>query len=204
MQLGDSIYLALSAVFFSLCGYAQLNDPDPLLWAGLYVVAGAVLNASVLSTNCLRVASKLVCRLFGLGCFSYAVFLTIHIAKAYGDQFTSLLPHKALWTYVEFEEGREAVGLYLLGAHQFVLLSFLVAAPKDNSSKSGAGAKKSTTPNSTTHWKTVVMVGLLAVATYAWIYYQPLMNQRMNVGHCNGAFETRETQQSEPPGPPRL
>jgi len=203
MQLGDSTYLVLSAVFFSLCGYAQLNDPDPLLWAGLYVVAGAVLNASVLSTNCFRVASKLACRLFGLGCFSYAVFLTIHIAKAYGDQFTSLLPHNALWTYVEFEEGREAVGLYLLGAHQFVLLSFLISAPKDNSYKGGAGAgakKSTTTTNSTSHWKTVVMVGLLAVATYAWIYYQPLMNQRLNVGHCNGAFEAKEAEQT----PPRL
>jgi hypothetical protein len=33
-----------------------------------------------------------------------------------------------------------------------------------------------------------MMVALLAFCTYGWVYYQPLMNKRLNVSHCNGAF----------------
>ena len=32
------------------------------------------------------------------------------------------------------------------------------------------------------------MMLALAGASYVWVYYQPLMNRRMNVEHCNNAF----------------
>lgn len=33
---------AVVALFFGMCAYFQLNDPDPVLWFGIYSVAGLV------------------------------------------------------------------------------------------------------------------------------------------------------------------
>ena len=127
----EGFYVILAAIFFALCAYAQLNDPDPILWAGLYVFSGCLLNFLVL----FRIQTKL-CKLLTdvilIGCLAYTAYLTYNIANLYGDNFSLEAPLQALWTYVEFEEGREAAGLLLLAAHQLVLASFL---PTSSSSK---------------------------------------------------------------------
>ena len=41
-------YCILAAIFFAACAYAQLNDPDPVLWILGYLFGGCVLNGLVM------------------------------------------------------------------------------------------------------------------------------------------------------------
>ncbi len=81
-----------------------------------------------------------------------------------------------VWSFFEFEEGREIAGLILLLLHVTRLMGFLVECRL--------------IPKATT-WITFFMIGGIFGAVYRWVYYQPEMNARYNSEHCDGAFGVR-------------
>jgi hypothetical protein len=114
-------YLIVSAVFFLLSAIAQLNDPDPILWAGLYVAAGSVLNMAVLAGR-KGGAVLLLADVFAAGCTLYTLYISFVLVKGHWDEFAHVASAgAAVWMFVEFEEGREAAGLALLGINCLVI-----------------------------------------------------------------------------------
>ena len=88
----------------------------------------------------------------------------------------SLRAKDLVWSFFEFEEGRETAGLTLLLLHVTRLMGFLVECRL--------------IPEATT-WMTFFMIGGMSGAVYRWVYYQPEMNARYNSEHCDDAFGVR-------------
>ena len=44
---------------------------------------------------------------------------------------------------------------------------------------------------------TLLVLAVIAGAVYLWIYYQPQMNARYKMEHCDGAFGTERSSGSE-------
>lgn len=173
------LYCGLSGLFFAACAYAQSNDPDPELWILGYLFNGCLLN---LFTVVMPVRTA---RLTDLACCVNLVVLILWITALLPNLDYSLLPDvKAFgWSVLEFEEGREIGGLLLLFLHVLKLRSFQQTAKKPNE-----GGPSSLSSRKTTMLSTTVAVLVILGALYMWVMYQPLMNSRLNVEHCNDAF----------------
>jgi hypothetical protein len=48
-MIAQQVYGTFAALLFAACAFAQLNDPDPELWVGLYVGGGCALTATAVS-----------------------------------------------------------------------------------------------------------------------------------------------------------
>ncbi len=137
--------------------------------------------------------STLLVDIFIVICATWASFITYGVIAKNWDVFATDIEH-CVWRFVEFEEGREAVGLWLLALHDIILAS-LIPSKSVQKAKNGSQVCCCVTIPDFEQWVRVfvvaVMLGVLLYATYAWVYYQPLMNKRLNVEHCNGAFGDR-------------
>ena len=137
----NAIYLVASAVFFIFCAWAQVNDPDPELWVAIYVVGGAVLNVPLLFET-FPLSFQLLALAFAVGCTTYSAQLTWLIAQKYREDFMAIPPTQWWWTFVEYEEGREVVGLMMLAIHEIVLLALRPSArPKKSEGKDVNGGE---------------------------------------------------------------
>ena len=216
--MGDTIvdtYCAVSAAFFAACAVAQLNDPDPVLWAAGYVTGGCLLNVLCVlyhsvgrcfgddddnehrasSPNAInkrdkrsmRSISQRIMTVFACGTALIIFRMTVMdlLPKLDLDQ----PPKELAWSILEFEEGREIAGLLLLALHVWKLRGYLSNAKSAPSASAEAASAQSKTTSSSLVG-TALMVGIIGGAVYLWIYYQPLMNARYGTEHCDGAFGT--------------
>jgi hypothetical protein len=173
-------YLIVSSIFFLACAWAQLNDPDPEIWATLYVVAGAVFNYILLVTSSPTLTRIVLsaAMMIIVSCCLYSAFL---LQQVYPDMDIRLPASQLAWSFLEHEQGREIVGLLLLVGHLLQLDGCVKHLQPTATSKS-------TRSHASWLGLAVMAVGL-AWGIYAWIEYQPLMNAKYSTPHCNGAFD---------------
>mmetsp|Transcript_16984 Transcript_16984/g.35901 ORF Transcript_16984/g.35901 Transcript_16984/m.35901 type:complete len:216 (-) Transcript_16984:921-1568(-) len=186
-----NVYCILSALFFAACAFSQLNDPDPFLWILDYIFGGCLFNILVMmyhpgaeeSDADVRVMCRVLLSIFasvnGMAIFYITMGLLPQID-------TGLSTKELAWSVLEFEEGREIVGLLILLMHVIKLGGYLAEVTttsdtkKENSKQTGGQSCVGT----------VIMAGALAGAIYLWVYYQPEMNAKYKTEHCDGAFGT--------------
>ena len=102
------------------------------------------------------------------------------------------LPYKQLaWSILKYEEGREISGLILLVLHIIKLRGYYLHTSSSNSTKKNSGI------GSSNNIGTLVLLAVIAGAVYLWIYYQPQMNARYKMEHCDGAFGAERSSGSE-------
>lgn len=189
-------YLTLSAIFFAACAIAQLNDPDPFLWIIDYIFCGCILNLLHAVANPLEAYHFTVVnnRLIPVG----LVVNCTAICKIFINLWPKIdgisLPYKQLaWSILEYEEGREIGGLILLVLHIIKLRGYHLHTSSSKSTKN----KKNIGISSSNNIGTLVVLAVIAGAVYLWIYYQPQMNARYKMEHCDGAFGTERSSGSE-------
>lgn len=179
-------YCIVSALFFSACAYAQLNDPNPVQWFCAYVFGGTVPNLYWMNTCGTRDPStteklvnalKVYVILLGLAIVYKLVAVAPKLIEEAAEHH-----HGLLWAYMEHEEGRDSIGLLLLILHTSYLRSVLMRGPssprKSTSSSSGVVVSP-----------TVMAVGLFAVlgvSVYIWIVHHPELVAKHGLKHCQG------------------
>ena len=95
--------MAAPAAFFALCAWAQLNDPDPILWAGFYLLGGSALAIAPLacgghSIHCLASATLVL----GAALLAHAAALLV--PKVQWQQHGA---RELCWELLTHEEGSE-------------------------------------------------------------------------------------------------
>jgi hypothetical protein len=187
-----SVYGLLAAAFFAFCAYAQLNDPDPELWIFLYLVGGpgitalTALDAALQTRSSAARAIRTFLAAWLLATGAYALYIVAGLVSRidYG------LPLRELgWSFLQFEEGREISGLALLAGHTGFLLQCIGARDAQAVPTRKAHGRGAPTGTSSLLISGLLIGSFIAAATYAWVMYQPHMNQRDNVEHCNGVFQ---------------
>ena len=180
-----SAYCVFSGLFFAVCAYAQLNDPDPIFWILGYVVGGPVMSALTMTFyNTPKVTYKIITSLvdpFLVGNFIVVIFWTYFMVSKvdYGQPIKDLV-----WSILEFEEGRELCGLLILLLHVIKMKAYLLEA----TSPSKQAISKSHGSDMTGVVGTILVASTLSGAVYLWIFYQPEMNERYQTAHCSGQF----------------
>jgi len=148
-----NIYCIVSALFFAACGYAQLNDPNPLPWFGAYVFGGTIPNLYWMTmmnnnnsgvnsgnnhnSNTTATGTTLTKQLqFVLhGYIIIMGFCILYkIITVAPKLFDDMIEHHYgfLWAFMEHEEGRDSCGLFLLILHVGYMNYMLSPSSRDN------------------------------------------------------------------------
>ena len=196
-MIAHAAYAALAGVFFAFCAYAQLNDPDAATWATIYLAGGTLLGAVAVAASVAaarpsaspraahaRTVLEYVVELAMAAEAAHGAYLGVGIYNKRADLQAAV--GKELWAFFELEEGREVAGLVMLFAHAYLLLQILRAAK--STTKSGSEGATGNGSQRQLLATLIIVVSILVAASVAWILYQPLMNKRYNVEHCNGVF----------------
>jgi len=129
-----NIYCIVSALFFAACGYAQLNDPNPLPWFGAYVFGGTIPNlywmtmmnnSSAIGNNNSNTTTGTTLTTKKLQFVLHGYIIIIGFCILYKIMtvapklFDEMIEHHYgfLWAFMEHEEGRDSCGLFLLIVH---------------------------------------------------------------------------------------
>ena len=201
-------YCIVSALFFSACAYAQLNDPNPVQWFCAYVFGGTVPNLYWMTTagnsnsnvnfnssfNSSTVKQKLVLSLHGFVALMALAILykLVTVAPKLLEDVTEH-HHGILWAFMEHEEGRDSCGLLLLILHASYLNSVIARGPRNlrrsprNSNRSdrgedGASGTMALPPTLVA----VVLFGVLGYCVYVWIVHHPDLVAKHGLKHCQG------------------
>ena len=209
-------YCIVSALFFATCGYAQLNDPNPVPWCITYLVGGVLPNlywmnssssagagggpGSTTTTQNVSLllhgymASITVCILYKLITVSPKLFRDV-TEQHYGY----------LWAFMEHEEGRDACGLLLLLLHVLYMNSMVTRPPTTRRRRGSSSSRRpamTTTETETdgtavTATSTTVVspalvsflfLGMVGGAIYIWVVHHPDMVAKYGVPHCQGTM----------------
>ena len=167
-------YVAMVSVFFGLCAFVNFNDPDAAPWMAMYIVGGPLISLSLVLPTLLpgTVMAPLCSMLVAFYC-ALCGYLFGRVTSSI--DLGSLSPRAAAWALVEFEEGREMVGVGILLLHTVVV-------------RSAASGHRTGQALKTVLW-TVVSVIILISGTVGWMW-QPAMNARYQTPHCKGAFDS--------------
>jgi hypothetical protein len=161
----------LMAVFFAMSAYLNLNDPDPWVWVGGYVVMtvisfieGVTKNGNLAFMGILVLSIATICQ----------SLVYLNAQHAFEEFHVN-----SMWTALETEQGRELGGLLLISL-EGLLLVFIPA--RNSPLKSNSYSEK-----------IFFMIGLsaLGVAFYSMFYLQPLMNVSHYVEHCSGMLRPK-------------
>lgn len=179
------VYSFIACTFFAFCAWAQINDPNALCWVGFYVCCGCLTSLFVVFLPAKKITHLVlitaVCAASGTALMHILdVFSAFDFSKE-NPSITTLTSF--CWQVLELEQGRDALGAILLLVHNAALLDVIrksVLAQKRDSH--GDRKEKSTLLLLSS------AAALLAIASYLWIEYQPEMNAKYNVPHCNGVF----------------
>lgn len=194
------VYCILAAVFFAACAYAQLNDPDPVMWILGYVLGGCVYNILVITKYPVstkgddRSGFHIMWYITFMDIFSILnVSAIIYILMTLLPRTDPSLPLRELaWSVLELEEGREVAGLFLLFLHVLKLRGYLTESTGEEMTKNPIVSRYG-------HVGTAVMIGAIICAVYLWVYYQPEMNARYQTGHCDGVFSSGDNRVGDVP-----
>jgi len=165
---GGAIHFIMS-LFFIFCGYVNINDPDSVLWIGMYLFGSVLSFATFL--NSLRTFPQvplIIPSIFGVLCVVGMIRLSQNIA----------FPIENVWEFFETEEGREIGGLFILG---FEMVLILLTSNWKANRESGTESVLV----KVVYWAGFILV---IVAFYSAIYLQPEMNKRLQVPHCQGSL----------------
>jgi len=198
-SLAINAYCIVSALFFSACAYAQLNDPYPVVFFTAYVFGGTVPNLYWMTlASCVggskASGSNSITQTLVLAIRGFVALLVLFILYKLIVLAPKLLEdvsehhHGLLWAFMEFEEGRDSIGLLLLVMHASYLNSVLERgpnppprrSPRNSDSEGGALAAVPTT---------VIVVGLfgvLSLCVYTWIVHHPDLVAKHGLKHCQG------------------
>jgi len=169
MELLGSLLHASMWVLMLLCGYVNLNDPDPHIWVTLYWLVAflnlyALLSSHVFTSH--KIANKVAFLLCGTAGMGSVFLLCFSLLKLYAN---NEIPTSA-WEFFETEEGREVGGL----ACVFFDLAFIVSTlteGKDNL------------------LRLMYVLGIAVVISAVFgIIVQPELNKRRHVDHCSGSL----------------
>lgn len=189
-------YCIVSALFFSACAYAQLNDPNPVQWFCAYVFGGTIPNLYWMTSGgstSFAMRQKLVLALHGFvaGMGLAIVYKLVMVAPKLLEDVTQH-HHGFLWAFMEHEEGRDSIGLLLLILHVSYLNSVLSrepfhhprGSPRANGSSNGAnGSARPTVPPAVV---AVGLFGILGLCVYVWIVHHPDLVAKHGLKHCQG------------------
>eukprot|EP00041_Stephanoeca_diplocostata_P019318 m.414464 g.414464 ORF g.414464 m.414464 type:complete len:194 (+) comp21271_c0_seq9:223-804(+) len=169
-------YLLSTAVFFAACAFAQLNDPDPVLWVALYAVAGVVFNLMLLLRNrFVDVAIRCyLCPMFIVLLTTLIVLLinqTILVVSADAELSSVTSLSSMGWLALEHESARDASGLSMVALHCMYL-----------SMRQSGGTSSSP-------FFGVLMMGMVSSAAYMWYFHQADLNMRLKKAHCDGQMK---------------
>lgn len=167
--LSLAIYLYVSSLFFAASAYAQLNDPDPFWWVSGYLLAGCAVPILVQFGTRFQSFVKLI-SIGNAATMSYFCYHVVPKLESVGNQNLKAFS----WSFLELEEGREIVGLFLLFLHGLFLQSRYYGTRRHY--------------YSTTLWTSLLATLPIAIAIYLWVYYQPEMNAKYQTEHCSGQF----------------
>ena len=188
-------YCIVSALFFSACAYAQLNDPNPVQWFSAYVFGGCVPNLYWMTTSGKGpaiITKKLVTalRVFVVMLGLAIVYKLVTVAPKLSEDEKQ---HGLLWAFMEHEEGRDSCGLLLLIFHSVYLGSVLTHGPRTprRSPKSGSSIEVSEAFLSPTV-VAVGMFGVLGLCVYVWIVHHPELVAKHGLKHCQGEMFGRD------------
>jgi hypothetical protein len=197
-----NIYCIVSALFFSACAYAQLNDPSPALWVAAYLGGGTIPNLII--TSCPPQAIPK--RIMREGLLAYAAMLACLVwykmvavapmlLNELGRDPTTTVPmiQRALWGFLEHEEGRDSCGLILLIFHVLYLKSYHLQNPAATTNSLGSPrGRTSMTQQLAPVLFAVLLILILAGAVYMWIVHHPQLVSRLKVPHCQGGMFGRD------------
>ncbi|OEU08129.1 hypothetical protein FRACYDRAFT_264742 [Fragilariopsis cylindrus CCMP1102] len=165
-----NIYCIVSALFFSACGYAQLNDPLPysVFWFLAYIVGGTVPNLYWItrsnctnngnsnggsnggsSTSTYNSKQRYVLQLLLFYGFTSIMILCILYKmitvapKLFADDVTQH-HYGIVWAFMEHEEGRDSCGLLLLILH-VLYMNTVLSRTTDPTQSSRRNSETSTT-----------------------------------------------------------
>lgn len=99
-----TVIVLVGALFFALCAYWQLNDPDALWWVAAYAIAALAGFTTILNRLPWRLAA-----LFALA------------ALGFGLYYTWLVVSQNLH-YFEDETGREMMGALMIFVYMLILM----------------------------------------------------------------------------------
>uniref|UniRef100_A0A448ZHG5 Uncharacterized protein n=1 Tax=Pseudo-nitzschia multistriata TaxID=183589 RepID=A0A448ZHG5_9STRA len=185
-------YCIVSALFFSACAYAQLNDPNPVQWFCAYVFGGCVPNLYWMTTSTdsnSATTEKLVLALHGfVGGLGLAIIYKLAtVAPKLLDEMTEH-HHGLLWAFMEHEEGRDSCGLLLLIFHASYLASVIKKKGPDHrrqqmNGNNGRGAPSVMLSPAVL---SLGLLGVLAVCVYVWVVHHPELVAKHGLKHCQG------------------
>lgn len=196
-------YCIVSALFFSACAYAQLNDPNPVQWFCAYVFGGCIPNlywmtigsneSSSSSNNKSTATQRLILALHG-----FVVLVVLAIVYKIVSVAPKLMEeveehhHGFLWAFMEHEEGRDSCGLLLLILHTSYLNSVLKKGPSQRrkiESSSSNGHTQGGAPASillSPAFLSLGLFGILGVCVYVWVVHHPELVAKHALKHCQG------------------
>uniref|UniRef100_A0A7S4EQY7 Uncharacterized protein n=1 Tax=Pseudo-nitzschia australis TaxID=44445 RepID=A0A7S4EQY7_9STRA len=196
-------YCIVSALFFSACAYAQLNDPNPVQWFCAYVFGGCIPNlywmtigsneSSSSSKNKSTATQRLILALHG-----FVVLVVLAIVYKIVSVAPKLMEeveehhHGFLWAFMEHEEGRDSCGLLLLILHTSYLNSVLKKGPSQRrkiESSSSNGHTQGGAPASillSPAFLSLGLFGILGVCVYVWVVHHPELVAKHALKHCQG------------------
>ena len=202
-------YCIVSALFFSACAYAQLNDPNPVQWFCAYVFGGTVPNMYWMTTASSAGSGNSVMK--------HRLMLALHgfvaiMAFAIVYKMVTVAPkllvdveehhNGILWAFLEHEEGRDSCGLLLLIFHTSYLNSVIRRGPtqrrKSGSSSSASPRNSSSSsslssvdPNASPMMVSPAILSfgllcILGVSVYVWVVHHPELVAKHGLKHCQG------------------
>jgi hypothetical protein len=203
-----NIYCIGSALFFSACAYAQLNDPSPALWVATYLCGGVVPNLILTSSPPQTVPTRFMREFLSAfaavtACLVWYKMVSVapillHELGRDATPKTSVVG-RAAWTFLEHEEGRDSCGLILLIFHTLYLKAYhlkdpaaAAAASARSSSNSRRGSSNSMMQQLSPFVFSILLILLLIGAVYMWLVHHPRMVSRLKVPHCQGGMFGRD------------
>ena len=215
-----NIYCIVSALFFSACGYAQLNDPLPysVFWFIAYIVGGTVPNlywitrstctnngSTTADTSKYNSKQKYVLQLLLFYGFTSIMILCILYKmitvapKLFADDVTQH-HYGIVWAFMEHEEGRDSCGLLLLILHVLYMNTVLSRTTDPTQSSSRRNSETTSTTTSKRFISiicsptilSIILLMVLGISIYTWIVHHPEMVAKYGVPHCQGTMFGRE------------
>mmetsp|Transcript_12866 Transcript_12866/g.32950 ORF Transcript_12866/g.32950 Transcript_12866/m.32950 type:complete len:235 (+) Transcript_12866:104-808(+) len=218
----EGCYLTMSSLFFCAAAYAQLNDPDPVMWIAMYLCGGPVLalysfmsqstaSPTKITASKWAVSGRDIAIYFGtlLVAFSLNVLRSLRhkvaaaaAASADGTTPEKLLTHAGQHHLAASLRHLLASGWKLLeheegrelaGLTMLLLHTLAVFAELHSRVRNGLAFR-----SATARALKMSLVALLTGAIYLWVVHQRELNAKYAEPHCGGQLDFASVDQGDP------